>query len=61
MKFDFLRGRFDGFREFATSEKNKKTIMKYCYYSDFLLRNYNGGIDVMLKVNGEQYEIKREY
>lgn len=35
--------------------------MKYCYYRDFQLRNYNGGLAVLMNVNGGQYEIKKSY
>jgi hypothetical protein len=35
--------------------------MKYCYYEDFELRSYSGGLKAIFTVNGESYEVKKEY
>lgn len=35
--------------------------MKYGYYSVFRIRDYNGGLKAGFKINGETYEIEKEY
>lgn len=35
--------------------------MRYLYYEDFLLKEYNGGVELFLEVNGKNYEVKKEY
>lgn len=35
--------------------------MKYLYYGDFLLREYNAGCDMKLYVNGKDYEFTSKY
>lgn len=35
--------------------------MKYNYYSDFLINQYNTGLKFNMKVNGDAYEFKDEY
>lgn len=35
--------------------------MKYLYYDQFLLREYNGGLRLVITVNGEEHETERTY
>ncbi len=35
--------------------------IQYCYYADFNLRDYNAGLCSQIGVNGNTYEIKKEY
>ena len=35
--------------------------MKYLYYADFNLREYNGGVKVCFTLNGDDYECEKEY
>ncbi len=35
--------------------------MRYMYYDDFLLREYNGGVQFTLSVNGEEYGAEKTY
>lgn len=35
--------------------------MKYLYYDSFLLKEYNGGVCVSIKVNGEKHETAKKY
>lgn len=35
--------------------------MRYLYYDSFLLREYNGGVRFMMKVNGVDHEVVKKY
>lgn len=35
--------------------------MKYLYYGDFYLKEYNGGVKVSFTLNGDDYECEKEY
>ncbi len=35
--------------------------MRYLFYEDFLLRDYNAGVKLSLGVNGKTYEVSKEY
>lgn len=35
--------------------------MRYMYYSSFLLREYNGGLQAVITVNGEKHEVAKTY
>ncbi|MGN0659305.1 MAG: DUF5702 domain-containing protein [Emergencia sp.] len=35
--------------------------MRYLYYDSFLLREYNGGVKFIMKVNGKEHEVARTY
>jgi hypothetical protein len=58
-----------GFLAYAMDEEVKllrmmdliQINMKYCYYEDFELRSYSGGLKAIFTVNGESYEVKKEY
>ena len=35
--------------------------MRYLYYDSFLLREYNGGVRFVMKVNGVDHEMVKKY